>query len=115
MASEAEFTRQQTLLRQNVSAQNTYDQARAKRDTDRSNVLNDQAGVTIAAINYGYTHVTAPFDGVVTNHLVSVGALVGVSGPTKLATIVQLDPIYVTFNVSEQDVLRIRAMLRGVG
>ncbi len=112
LASEAEFTRQQTLLRQNVSAQNTYDQALAKRDTDRSNVLNDQAGVTIAAINYGYTHVTAPFDGLVTNHLVSVGALVGVSGPTKLASIIQLDPIYVTFNVSEQDVLRVKAMLR---
>ncbi len=34
------------------------------------------------------------------------------SAPTELATIVQLDPIYVNFNVSEQDVLRIRATLR---
>src|SRR6202012_4108305 len=43
-------------------------------------------------------------------HLVSVGELVGASSPpTQLATIVQLDPIYVNFNVSEQDVLRIRA------
>ena len=47
----------------------------------------------------------------VTAHLVSVGGLVGVSGPTKLATIVQLDPIYVTFNVSEQDVLRVKAAM----
>ena len=37
------------------------------------------------------------------------------NGPTTLATIVQLDPIYVTFNVSEQDVLRIRASLRKRG
>jgi multidrug efflux system membrane fusion protein len=113
--SEAEFTRQQTLLRQNVSAQNTYDIALAKRDSDRANVSNQQAAVTIAAINYGYTRVNAPLDGVVSNHLVSVGELVGVSGPTKLASIVQLDPIYVTFNVSEQDVLHIKSAMRERG
>jgi len=107
--SQLEFDRQQTLLRQNVSAQATFDQARAKRDSDQGDVTNAQAGVTIAAINLGYTHVAAPFDGVATQHLVSVGALVGSSGDTKLATLVQLNPIYVTFNVSEQDVLRIRA------
>ena len=101
--SEAELTRQSTLLRQNVSAQNTYDQALAKRDSDRADVMNQQGAVTIAAINYGYTRVTAPFDGEVTNHLQSIGALVGVGAPTKLATVVQLDPIYVNFNVSEQD------------
>jgi len=106
--AEAEFKRQATLLAQNVSAQNTYDQALAKRDSLRAQQMGDQAGVTQAAINYGYTRVTAPFDGIVTNHLQSVGALVGYGSPTKLATIVQLDPIYVTFSVSEQDVIRIR-------
>jgi membrane fusion protein, multidrug efflux system len=40
---------------------------------------------------------------------------VGVTGPTTLATIVQLDPIYVTFNLSEQDVLRIRQALQQHG
>ena len=50
--------------------------------------------------------MTAPFDGIVTARLVSVGALVGATAPTQLATIVQLDPIYVNFNVNEQDVLR---------
>ena len=34
------------------------------------------------------------------------------TAPTKLATIVQLDPIYVTFNVSEQDALKVRENLR---
>jgi RND family efflux transporter MFP subunit len=113
--SEAEFNRQSTLLRQNVSAQNTYDSALAKRDSDRADVSNQQAAVTIAAITYGYTRVTAPFDGLVTNHLVSVGELVGVTGPTKLASMVQLDPIYVSFNVSEQDVLRIKTSMRASG
>ena len=109
--AEAEFTRQETLLRQNVSAQNTFDQAKAKRDSARANVENAEGNLIIAQTNLGYTTVTAPFDGVVTKHLISVGELVGASTATKLATIVQLDPIYVDFNMSEQDVLRIRENL----
>jgi multidrug efflux system membrane fusion protein len=109
--SEAEFTRQETLLRQNVTAQNTYDQAKAKRDSDRASVENEEGNLTIAQTNLSYTTVQAPFDGVVTKHLISVGELVGNSAATKLATIIQLDPIYVEFNVSEQDVLKIRANL----
>src|SRR5699024_11353457 len=55
-------------------------------------------------------------DLIVSNHLVSVGELVGVASPTQLATIVQLDPIYVNFNVNEQDVQRVRdeARRRGI-
>lgn len=109
--AQAEYQRQATLLRQDVTAQNTYDQALAKRDALQANLQNDQASVAQAAINYGYTHVIAPFDGVVSAHLISIGGLVGVPGPTKLATIVQLDPIYVSFTVSEQDVLRVKAAM----
>jgi len=59
--------------------------------------------------------VTAPFDGTVSAHLVSIGELVGVASPTPLASIVALDPVYVTFNVNEKDVLRIRAEARRRG
>jgi RND family efflux transporter MFP subunit len=111
--AQAEFTRQETLLRQNVSAQNTYDQAKAKRDSAAANVDNQDANLVVARANLDYTNVTAPFDGVVTNHLVSVGELVGATSATKLATIVQLDPIYLTFNMSEQDALMIRSNLGG--
>jgi multidrug efflux system membrane fusion protein len=110
--AEAEFTRQETLLRQNVSAQNTFDQAKAKRDNARANVENAEGNLTIAQTNLGYTTVLAPFDGIVSKHLISVGELVGASTATKLATIVQLDPIYVTFTMSEQNVLQIRQNLK---
>ena len=40
----------------------------------------------------------------VTAHLVATGTLVGENGPTKLASLVQLDPIWVQFNISERDV-----------
>jgi RND family efflux transporter MFP subunit len=110
--AQAEFTRQETLLRQNVTAQNTYDQAQAKRDSARANVENQEGNLIIAQTNLGYTTVVAPYDGVVTKHLISVGELVGNGVATKLATIVQLNPIYVEFNMSEQDVLNIRDKLK---
>jgi RND family efflux transporter MFP subunit len=113
--SQAEFQRQSTLGRRDFASQSVVDQARATRDANQANAANQQAGIVLAQINLGYTTVAAPFAGVVTQHLVSVGDLVGVSSPTMLATIVQLDPIYVTFTVSEQDVLRIRANLVRAG
>ena len=89
--------------------------AKANLDEATADVTNAQANVAIATINLGYTEVSAPFDGIVTRHLVDVGALVGYSGPTKLATIIQVDPIYVYFNASETVVLRIKEALAKQG
>jgi len=111
--AQAEFQRQETLLRQGVSAQNTYDTAKAKRDALLADIDAQQAALAVAQVNLGYTKVEAPYDGVVTRHLISVGELVGATAATKLATIVQLDPIYVYFNLSEQEVLSIRSNLGG--
>jgi len=111
--AQAEFQRQETLLRQGVSAQNTYDTAKAKRDALLADIDAQQAALAVAQVNLGYTKVEAPYDGVVTRHLISVGELVGATAATKLATIVQLDPIYVYFNLSEQEVLNIRSNLGG--
>jgi RND family efflux transporter MFP subunit len=113
--TDAEYERQASLGRTDFSSRSQVDQARAARDSNRATVLNDQAGVTLAATNLGYTQVTAPFDGIVTAHQVSVGSLVGANAPTVLASILQIDPIYVSFTVSEQDVLRIRASLKQAG
>lgn len=114
--SEAEFKRQQDLQSRGVSTQANYDKALAQRDTDKSNLEQAQVNTATAGINYGYTLVEAPFDGVVTARQVSIGEYVGASNsPTKLASIVQLDPIWVNFNVSEQDVQRVRANLRSRG
>ena len=62
-----------------------------------------------AQLNLSYTEVKAPFDGIVTARQVSIGAAGRPGSTSTLATIVQLNPIYVNFNVSEKDVLRIRA------
>jgi RND family efflux transporter MFP subunit len=110
--AEADFQRQADLLARQVSAQVTYDKALATRDSSQADLQSAQANEQQAEIDLGYTNVTAPFDGVVSARQVSIGQLVGAgSPPTTLATIVQMDPIWVNFNASESDVLQVRADL----
>src|SRR5579885_162616 len=96
LQKQQDFDRQADLLKRQVSAQVTYDPDLAARDSAQADVQ-------------------APFDGVVTARQVSIGELVGASSPTVLATIVQLDPIWVNFNASERDVLQVRAALAKEG
>lgn len=107
--AEADFKRQSELVQRQAVSQATLDTSTSTRDNAQANLQQAQANTRLAEVNYGYTKVSAPFDGIVSAHMVSIGELVGVSSPTQLATIVAMDPIYVNFTVSEQDVLRIRA------
>src|ERR1700716_1981804 len=107
--AEADFKRQSDLVSRQAVSQATLDQSTSSRDNAQANLQQAQANTKIAAVNFGYTNVVAPFDGIVSAHLVSVGELVGAAAPTELAPLVQLDPIYVQFRLNEQDVLRIRA------
>src|SRR4051812_35509036 len=107
--AEADYKRQSDLVTRQVVSQATLDTSTAARENAQANQQQAQVNTKIAAVNYGYTKVVAPFDGIVSAHQVSIGELVGVASPTQLATIVALDPIYVNFTVNEQDVLRIRA------
>src|SRR5215207_6156924 len=113
--AEADFKRQSDLVQKQAVSQATLDSSTSARENAQANLQQAQVNTKIAAVNYGYTNVVAPFDGIVSAHLASVGELVGVASPTQLATIVSLDPIYVNFNVNEQDVLRIRAEARRRG
>jgi RND family efflux transporter MFP subunit len=114
--ADAEFERQRALSQTTQFGwQSKFYEAQKNRDERRANLQKAQAALELAKIDLGYTKVTAPFDGIVTTHLAAVGALVGGgSSPTPLATILRLDPIYVTANFSEQDVLRIIADPSGI-
>jgi RND family efflux transporter MFP subunit len=85
--AELDFQRQTDLVARQAVSQATLDTSTANRDNARANLQQAQANTRIAQVNYGYTKVTAPFDGIVSAHLVSVGELVGASSPTQLATI----------------------------
>ena len=113
--AEAEYKRQAELASKQFASQAVLDQAEATRDSARANLQQAQTNTQQAAINLGYTKVTAPFDGRVSARQVSLGQLVGASSPTVLATIVEEDPIYVDFTVSERDVLEVRSNLAAAG
>jgi membrane fusion protein, multidrug efflux system len=113
--AEAEYQRQYALSQTTQFGwQSKFYEAQRNRDEKRAELHKAQAALDLAKIELGYTKVTAPFDGIVTTHLAAVGALVGGGTPTTLATILRLDPIYVTASLSEQDVLRIIADPRGI-
>ena len=109
--TQADYERQQELVQRQAASKATYDTSIANRDNAKAKLLQAQADTKQAQINLDYTRVVAPFDGVVTARQVSVGELVGTGGTQVLATIVQLDPIYVNFTASERDVLHVRDML----
>ncbi|MCK0207150.1 efflux RND transporter periplasmic adaptor subunit [Starkeya koreensis] len=113
--NQAEYQRQSTLGQQDFSSQATVDKARAAMEQAQASVDAAKANIEIATINLGYTTVTAPFDGIATRHLADVGQLVGHGEPTKLATLVQMNPIYAYFNIGENEVLRIKDALAAQG
>jgi multidrug efflux system membrane fusion protein len=113
--ADADLNRQLTLQQRQVASEAKLDESRSKRDSTVAALEQAKGQVQQARINLGYTEIKAPFAGVVTARLVDPGALVGAGGPTKLATLVQIDPIFVNFNVNEQQVLQIREQLRSQG
>lgn len=67
----------------------------------------DRAAVETSQINLGYTEIRAPFAGRLSLSLVNEGAVISVAG-TQLNTLVQLDPIYATFNPPDSDLPEIQ-------
>ncbi len=113
--ANSELARQQRLISQNATAQADLERWQSQRDQAQATLAEAQANLALARINLGYTDVTAPFDGVAGAHMVDVGAMVGASTPTRLATLVQLSPIHVNFSINERDLLRVRRELGGRG
>jgi RND family efflux transporter MFP subunit len=83
--AQANFARNESLQRNSVASVQSLDDSRAQRDTAQANVAQAQANTQLAAINYSYTRVLAPFDGRVSAHLVSIGDLVGTLRPAPAA------------------------------
>lgn len=113
--AQSQYDRQQTMFAQKATSEATVEQWLSQRDSAVAQVTEQTANEELAAINFGYTTVNAPFDGLISRHLVDQGNLVGNGTATTLATIMQLDPIYVYFNVSELDALTIRKSLMARG
>lgn len=85
-----------------------YDQAVATAQQADASVVAAQAGVESARINLAYTKVTSPIEGRIGKSSVTEGALVTNGQTTALATVQQLDPIYVDVTQPSSDFMRLK-------
>jgi membrane fusion protein (multidrug efflux system) len=100
--------RDKVLLAGNGVARQDYDNAVAAQGIAQANVASAKAAVEIARINLGYTNVVAPIKGRIGPAAVTQGAFVQAAAATLLATVQQLDPIYVDLNQSSVQGLQLR-------
>ncbi|MDR2112065.1 MAG: efflux RND transporter periplasmic adaptor subunit [Candidatus Accumulibacter sp.] len=105
---KARAERAKALLADRAVSQQDYDDADAALKQVAAEIASWKAQVQTARINLGYTKVTAPISGRIGKSSVTDGALVTAFQPVALATIQQLDPIYVDVTQSTSDLLRLR-------
>ncbi|MGA2400105.1 MAG: efflux RND transporter periplasmic adaptor subunit [Syntrophobacteraceae bacterium] len=103
--------RYKELLVDKAVSRQDYDDAAAAMEQARAEIEYWKAAVEAASINLGYTRVTAPISGRIGRSGVTDGALVTAYQPTSLATIQQLDPIYVDVTQSSAELLRLKRNL----
>jgi len=99
------------LVRINAVSQQDYDDIIAAHKQAEAEVEAARAAVEVARINLDYTTVKAPIAGRIGRSSVTTGALVKAEQDQALATIQQLDPIYVDVTQSSADLLRLKRSL----
>src|SRR4029079_17429207 len=109
--AQSQYRRMEPLRASGVVTQEELDVQAAQVATSQADVEAAEAAVRKAELDLGYTRVTAPIAGRMGRHMVDVGNLVRAE-ETQLAIIRVIDPIYVKFEVSENDLLRFMAMRR---
>lgn len=100
------------LLKMKAVSQQEYDEAQAALGENKAQVDAARAALRTARINLDYTTIKAPIDGRIGRSVVTPGALVTANQTPALATIRQLDPIYVDLTQSNQELRRLRSALQ---
>lgn len=108
---EAKANRYRDLVAIHAVGQQDYDDAVASLAQAKAAVAADKASVTSAQINLSYTPVRSPISGRIGKSSITVGGLVSSYQTTVLATVQQLEPVYVDVVQSNADLLRLRTRL----
>jgi membrane fusion protein, multidrug efflux system len=104
--AKASFGRGEELVKSGFVTRDAYDQRASSMHQVEAALVLDHAAIEAAKLNLGYTEIRAPFAGRLGRNQAAKGALVGPASGA-LNTLVELDPIYVTFNPSESDLIEI--------
>lgn len=105
--AELQLQRAEDLFARNTGTGVQRDQARAADQQAHGQMMVDEAARNTAKINLGYTDITAPISGRIGRTSLTKGNVVGPDAGT-LTVIVRQDPMYVTFPVSQRDILEAR-------
>ncbi len=114
LLSRANITvqRYRPLAAKQAISQQDLDNAIAGQEASTGQVEAAKAALEQAKLNLSYTRIYSPVDGIVGTAQVNIGSLVGQGTPTVLTTVSQVEPVKVTFNISEADYLRYANIFR---
>lgn len=107
--AETDWQRKDKLAKDRIVSEKALDEARAALDSYKAAYLQAKAEVNAAQLNLDYTKVTAPISGITSMETQSEGSLITANG--ELTSITQLDPIYVIFSASENEILSLTNMV----
>ncbi len=107
--ARATANRARSLAPQSYVSKSDLDSAEAAERSSAAAVQQAEAAVTTARINLGYARVSAPIAGQAGKQQVTEGALVGQGDVTLLTTVDQIDPLYVNFSMTADELSLLRA------
>lgn len=107
--AQTDWQRKDKLAKDRIVSEKALDEARAALDSYKAAYLQAKAEVNAAQLNLDYTKVTAPISGITSMETQSEGSLITANG--ELTSITQLDPIYVIFSASENEILSLTNMV----
>src|SRR5438128_1247693 len=107
-STTAQAERYKVLVAANAVSKQDYDNAVAAQGQATADVATGKAAVAMARINLGYTNVISPITGRIGPSQVTQGAYVQASAATLMATVQQIDPVYVDLTQSSVEGLQLR-------
>lgn len=109
--AKREVARISALRAENAASQRELDDWQTNLEVSAADILAAKAAIKQAQLNLDYTEISSPINGIISQSYSDVGNYISDgSSENLLAVVGQLDPIYVQFHVSEQDLLRWRAL-----
>ena len=110
--TESQWKRIQKLHQQGYASGKDYDDAKARYESSKAAVQSAEAEVEARQLDLDYTKVTAPISGLTSMEVQSEGSLISATGDASLLTrITQLDPIYVIFSTTENELWSLTNMV----
>ena len=112
---EAKARRYEDLIKKNAVSLQDYDDVIAQKEQAQAAISVAEAALDLARVNLGYTRVYAPISGQISRSYVTEGTLVTANQSQQLATITQLDPIYIDMQESGRAILTLRQAMQKQG